>query len=264
MDKLKLEQVDKNDWQFVWPRSSDKATELFYEALDYADAGKFDKATQLLNKAIELFPEHIDVLNHLSMFSRNKKEAVELNEKAVNIGLNCFTEKFNENSLLEWGWTENRPFLRAYHNKGLIVLNQGKTDEAIKLFKQIISWNPNDNQGIRDLLADIYINNQKWEDMIKLSKKYPDDYDPSMNFGLALALYKKNEKEKAVQQLKKAYKNFPLCGKILLLENPKEPKPIMPGCISVGGPDQAYEFWKEQAKAWKEDEIKKWLKSIIM
>ena len=31
--------------------------------------------------------------------------------------------------------------------------HKGNLDEAIKVFNQIICWNPNDNQGIRDILS---------------------------------------------------------------------------------------------------------------
>lgn len=261
MEKLKLEEVGKNEWMFVWPKSSYKATDIFFEALDYASGGKMSKAKQLLKKALKVYPEHIDAMNHLAIMSEEGSE--KLNEKAVNIGLAVFPKDFNEKSKLEWGWTENRPFLRACHNKGLIALEAGKIKDAIKLFNQIISWNPGDNQGVREILADIYVNNKMWNEMIELSKKYPEDCDPSMNFGLALALYKKEETERAVQELKKAIKHFPLCGKILLEENPKKPKSEMSGYITYGGADQAYEFWKEQGEVWKEEDVEKWLKSAV-
>lgn len=262
MGKLKLEEVGKNEWMFDWPSEADKAADLFFEAMDYADEGKLPKAKQLLNKAIEIFPEHIDAIAHLGMMS-SEKDAKEMNEKAYQIGLSILPKEFNEKSKLEWSWTENRPFLRASHTKGLILLEEGKLDEAIKLFNQMISWNPNDNQGIRELLADIYVNNQMVDGMITLSSKYPNDYNPSMNFGLAFAMYKKGEGEKATESLKKAIKNFPLCGKILLEDAPKKPKSDMPGYIAMGGADQAFEFWKEQGKAWKEEDIKKWLEFVI-
>lgn len=261
MAKLRLEEVGENQWRFIWPRIADTATEVFFEALDYAEEGKMSKARQLLKKVLEIYPEHIDALHHLSMMSEDHGK--NLNEKAVQIGLSAFPEKFNEKSLLEWGWIENRPFLRAYHTKGLIALEQEKTDEAIKLFNQIISWNPNDNQGAREILADVYVNNGKWNDMLALSNKYPNDYNPSMHFGSALALYKKGGKDKANQELKEAVKHSPLCANILLEKNPKKPKSEMPGYITVGGADQAYEFWREQGKVWSGEEIKNWLVSVI-
>ena len=165
MGKLKLEQVRKNEWMFDWPKEAERAYDLFFEALDYIDEGKISKAKQLLNKAIEIFPEHIDAINHLGMMSSDK-ESKEMNEKAYQVGLSIFPKEFNEKSKLEWGWTENRPFIRACHTKGLILSEEGRLDEAIKLFNQMIVWNPNDNQGIRELLSDIYVNNKMTDEMI--------------------------------------------------------------------------------------------------
>src|SRR3989338_4624170 len=170
MDKLKLEQVGENEWRFIWPKSADRATDLFFEALDHADDGEFSKVKKLLLKALEMYPSHIDIIHHLSIMS--EKDGKELNEKAVKIGLDAFPRDFNEKSKLEWGWTENRPFLRACHTKGLTLLKEGKLEEAVKLFNQMISWNTNDNQGIRSILADIYTNNKIANKIIQLSKKY--------------------------------------------------------------------------------------------
>lgn len=263
MNKLKLKQVEKNEWVFIWPRDSEKATDLLCEALDSAENGKLNKAKKLINNAIKIFPQHIDALHHLALFEDNEKESTEINEKATDIGLSVFPKGFNEKSKLEWGWIENRPFLKAYHHKGLLTLDRGETEEAINIFNNLLSWNPNDNQGVRSILADIYVNNKKWDDMLQLSAKYPEDCEPSMCFGLALALFKKREETKAKLQLSKSIKYFSLCGKILLEDNPKEPESEIPGYITHGGQDQAYEFWTQQGKVWKEEKVRNWLLSII-
>jgi tetratricopeptide (TPR) repeat protein len=263
MDKLKIEEVDKNEFMFVWPRSADKASDLFFEALDYADEGDLSKARQLLRKAIEIFPEHIDTIAHLGMMSSNNRESIKLSEKAFQIGWELISGKLDDKSKIEWGWTENRPFLRACHTKGLNLLKENRVDEAIKLLNQMIKWNPNDNQGVRDLLADIYTIHKMSEEMIDLSKKYPDSYDPSINFGLALAFFRKSNRKEADKALKQAIRNFPICGKILLEDKPKKPKSEMPGYITMGGEDQAYEFWEGQREAWKEKELQEWVKEAF-
>jgi len=261
MAKLKIAEVEKG-LVFEWPEEAEEAQEIFYDGLDYLDEGKVGKARVLFKKALEKFPEHIDILHHLSITSEDEKEARELNEKAVQIGLS-FISKFDKDSLLEWGWTENRPFLRAYYQKGLIAFEDKKIEESIKIFNQIIFWNPNDNQGAREMLADIYLNNNLWEEMVLLDKKYSKDYNPEMNFGIALALFKLGRKEEAMEKLKRAIKNFPKCAKILLETNPKEPKQVMPGYIAVGGDDQAYSFWEIFGCLWQEKEAGEWLKEVL-
>lgn len=179
--------------------------------------------------------------------------------------MNAFPDKFDiYKNKLEWGWLENRPFLRAYESKALFLLEKNK-EEALRYFKQLLIWNPNDNQGIREIVSDIYVIEGRWEDTIALAKKYPSNVNPSVGLGEALAYYKKGDVVTATKKLKSCIKYLPLCAKILLKEKPKKPKTEIPGYITVGGEDQAYEFWQSQgkAKAWRQKDTKEWLKENI-
>ena len=183
MGNLYLEKIGKNEWHFEWKKDiSENMVEMFFNSIDVLENGDIKKARKMLENVIEKIPEFIDAWHHLSLLTDDKNKSKELNEKAVQIGLSKFPKEFNEKSLLEWGWTENRPFLRAYYQKALILLDEGKTEDAIKYFMQILSWNPNDNQGDRDVLSDIFIKNSMWNDMIELSKKYHDDYSPEIMY----------------------------------------------------------------------------------
>lgn len=185
-------------------------------------------------------------------------------KQIVNNEVNIFPKSFDfNNHRLEWGWFENRPFLRTCHSIGLNLFDKGNITEAIKHFKQMLIWNPNDNQGIREILADIYVKEKKWEEMLNLAKKYPSDVNPSVGYGEAIALYKTGNIKKAAKKLKACIKWMPLCAKILLKNNPKKPKSEHPGYITAGGEDQAYEFWEYQGKSWKDNDVQEWLKNNI-
>ena len=260
MEKIGIERVGKDGWVFVWPRGEEreKASDIFFEGLEYLDVGENGKARKLFEKALEIFPEHIDVLHHLAIIS-SKAKSKELIGFAMKIGSEVISGKLKEGDKLEWGWTENRPFLRAYHFKGLNLLDAGKIEEATKIFKQIILWNPNDNQGVRSILADIYAKGKRWDELLLLCEKYQGDSDPSISYGYVLGLFKKGEKERATEQLKKCMWNLPLCGKILLKKNPKKPKPGMQGYVTYADEDLAYEFWEGQKEAWQDEDVLKWL-----
>jgi len=51
--------------------------------------------------------------------------------------------------VLEWGWLENRHIIKAILNKALSHWVKGETDEALELFRKILSTNPGDNPGVR-------------------------------------------------------------------------------------------------------------------
>lgn len=263
---LRLERVGSDEWTFVWPRAAGAAEDLFYEALEEMESGSARKAKTLLQKALGIFPDHIDVLHHLSLLAGSEEEERALNARAVAAGWQAFPKAFNtEQHRLEWGWLENRPFLRACHAQAMRLLDDGKTDDALVQFRRMLVWNPNDNQGIRSILADQYVHGGKWDQMIALAKKYPGNIDPSMGYGLALALRKNGQIPAAKRQLKKMLKDLPRCARILLEKNPRKPKSEVPGYITFGGQDQAYEFWESQgrASAWRAAETQQWVQQTI-
>ena len=263
MLKLQMEKVP-GGWKFKWPKEIYTANELFYEGVDYLRDAKPNKARECFRKALRFFPEHIDSLNSLSNIVETDEEAEKLINLAVKIGLKSFSRKFKNIDKLEWGWLENRAFLRAYYNKALMELGNGNKFEAIIMLNQVLFWNPNDNQGAREVLAEVYVKNGLWEELIYLWRKYSMDYIlPSLSFGVALALYKKGMNDRATKHLTKCIKYLPKCANILLKKKPKKPKEVMLGYISIGGYDQAYEFWKNEGKTWRNVDTQKWLAQTI-
>ena len=57
---------------------------------------------------------------------------------------------------LPWLMIDNRPFLRAYHGLALKLPKRGKVERALEMFLQLLDWNPNDNQGVRELVKKIH------------------------------------------------------------------------------------------------------------
>ena len=51
--------------------------------------------------------------------------------------------------LLEWGFIDNRPFLRCMHGYGLTLWRLGRFKEAQQIFERMLWLNPSDNQGVR-------------------------------------------------------------------------------------------------------------------
>jgi len=55
-----------------------------------------------------------------------------------------------------WGILENRQYLRAICDKAAISQTAGNLKEAEELYRLILKLNPNDNQGIRYLIAGMF------------------------------------------------------------------------------------------------------------
>jgi tetratricopeptide (TPR) repeat protein len=130
--------------------------DYYYEAMEYLDAGDADYAIKLLRKAIDL-DEHC-VQSYVGMASAylqkgNHKKFAEYVNKAFEETKRIFPKWPEE---MRWGIIENRQFLRAICYKADLHWQENEKEEAIKLFKLLLKLNPNDNQGIRYLLAGLY------------------------------------------------------------------------------------------------------------
>lgn len=255
---LKLEEVYPNEWVFKYPESTFQLDDKMYEGVDLMGEGEANKAVKIFRSVIKEFPEHIDAHHHLAMVLANlgrKEESLQLWEKAVDIGMQCFPENFTiGKALLEWGQIENRPFLRAYDGLGLAYLAKGEIEKARPIFDDLLALNPNDNQGIRALLVECNFALNNPEEVLNVCDKYPDDAMAETLYGRSLSLFQLGKKEEAEKTMREAIEYLPVVAKELMKKRHRKPQSMMEGYITSGGPDEAYDYWKSFGKYWDETE----------
>jgi tetratricopeptide (TPR) repeat protein len=135
--------------------------EDFEEALETLRSGHYETAARLLRAFIKRFPYHIDSYHHLGIIEADLGHggrALKYFEMGYRIGLRSIPENFA--GRLPWIHLENRPFLRAAHGYGLGLEQERRHLEAVDVYEQVLSFNPNDNQGIRYLLPSLYLKAQ--------------------------------------------------------------------------------------------------------
>ena len=69
--------------------------------------------------------------------------------------------------------------MRVLHFLALTLWEVGARDEAIKEAKTLLRLNPNDNQGIRELLHIWYPATGDWDALTKLLRRYRSDWSVS-------------------------------------------------------------------------------------
>ncbi len=252
-------------WYLVEPKSIKSNNEMFNRCVEHLNEEEYQTGKSCLERLLDLCPNHIEARNHLAVLydeEGDQENALELRKENVDIGREALPKDFGEEDELPWGFTQNRPFLRALKQLGIAHLDNGDVDKALSIFEENLSYNPSDNQGVRDLLIEVYLEKGLLDEVIKIRKKFPDDAMPGPRYGNALALFKKGEREKATEELKDAVEDLPKVAKELLKDKHEEPDRIMPGMISFGGWDQAYEYWKAFGEYWEKDELK-WLEEVL-
>jgi len=265
---LKLSRVTPHRWEFVYPPVYRELMDEFDEGCELYEEGDLEEAGKVFRAVLAQMPDHLDALHHLAMVLSERNlpdKARDLWEQAVRIGRKAFPEDFKTGKdRLEWAMLENRPFLRSLHGLALVRDEDGETEEALRLYQELLSLNPNDNQGVRAMTQETLFKLGRLEDALKIARQYPDDIMPETLYGRALALFKLGKRRQATLALQKAIDCLPLVGKELLKAKHRLPRSASPDGVTVGGADEAYYYWERWGQFWEGDaEALKWLRKTV-
>lgn len=254
-DLIRVVPVSKNEWEFEFPRLDGRVYEVLDSAIDELEEGDLNKSVTDFQLLIGGFPEFLDAYHHLAVaYDELGKhdQARELWQASSEIGKNAFPDAFKRSKhRLPWIILENRQFLRVYHAWGLELLNARISDGALKVFREMLSMNPNDNQGIRALAIDCYFRLGKPEKVVSLCKRYRRDTMEQVLYGRPLALFQLRKIEDAKAALENAINCMPNVASELLKKTHRPPAGLNPQYVTVGGADQAFYYWKDHGQYWK-------------
>jgi tetratricopeptide (TPR) repeat protein len=255
-DALAVESRGDDYWEFVYPRLTMTIYDVFEEAIDAWRVGDVDHAEYRYRRLLDDYPEFIDVYHHLAMLfaeTGREDEAFVLWQHAVQIGVECLPDSVRSGvGTLPWFMIDNRPFLRAFHGLSLEILGRGDVEKALEAFLRLLAWNPNDNQGIRVLAIDCYFRLGQPEGVLKICEQFPQDVMPEVLYGHSLALHQLDELDQAREALVVAIANVPLVAHELTRKSHSKPKGLRMDSIVLGSPEQAYLYWKDHGRFWKE------------
>jgi tetratricopeptide (TPR) repeat protein len=228
---------------------SRKAQDLIYDAWEVNDS---KHQVALAQKALEISADCADAYVLLAEeTARSLPEALHLYRQGVEAGERALgKDAFEEDVGHFWGILETRPYMRARAALAGCLWASGKHDEAIEHYKDMLRLNPNDNQGIRDLLMPRLIEMKRDEEAEALYKEYHDDGMASWVYSRALLDFRKmGDAEISRNSLKAALKknkHIPA----YLLGRQKIPQ-FLPEYYSPGDKNEALFYTKENSEAWK-------------
>jgi tetratricopeptide (TPR) repeat protein len=226
-----------------------KAQDIMYDAWEVSDS---KRRVALGRKALEISPDCADAYALLAEETASSlPEALQLYRQGVEAGERALSkEAFEEDVGHFWGILETRPYMRARAGLAECLWAVGKHGEAIQHYKDMLRLNPNDNQGIRDLLMPRLIETGRDEEAEVLFMEYQDDGMASWAYARALLDFRKmGDSEISRKSLKDAVKknsHIPA----YLLGRKKMPRSL-PEYYSPGAETEAIFYTKENWEAWK-------------
>jgi tetratricopeptide (TPR) repeat protein len=226
-----------------------RAQEVMYDAWDQTTA---PARIALARKALAISPLCADAYVLLAEEdAKSAEEALEYYRKGVEAGEQALGPKgFKEYAGHFWGFLETRPYMRARAGLAATLSALGDVDAAISNYRDMLRLNPNDNQGIRYVLAACLMKSGDTEALKTLLKQYEDDGSALWLYTRTLIAFRQSEAgdEKTEELARKAWKansHVPAA-----LAGTKKVKPSTDGYITIGGEDEAAHYVNEWGFDW--------------
>lgn len=127
--------------------------DLYYDAMEWLNEGEPKEAIKILNATQKIDPEYVQTYVGLVAAYRELGD-LKNEKKNADIGFGLTKNKFPKwPARMEWGLMENRAFMRSICDKATTSQISGDNQTAEELYRLLLIMNPNDNQGIRYLIA---------------------------------------------------------------------------------------------------------------
>lgn len=240
------------------PKEQSKYWEMVYNAWELLSLGDKEGAKKVARKALKLNPSLADAHNILASIEEKKgklEKALELYTQACQTAVKDLGSEAPK-SRSWWLDLDSRPYMRAREGIAFTNWQLGNLDEAIKEYKEILKRNPNDNQGVRYLIAPLFLLKGDIKGALKefdyFKKNYPGDIgDPHFDFCWALALFRDGQTKKAVRKLYQAIFSNPYIPPLLLDEDIDE-REVWFG-INLAEPPYAVDYILFYGALWRSD-----------
>lgn len=223
------------------------AQEIMYDAWD---ASPRKKRVALAKKALGVSPLCADAYVLLGMEdAKSPEEALNLFQRGVDAGRQALgPEGFAECAGHFWGVLETRPFMRALHWLGLTLTELGRHQEAIDAYQEMLKLNPNDNQGVRYLLADSLLARDDIKSLKRLIKKYKEDGSAHWLYTQALLAFREKitNADDLASEAWQANSHVPK-----MLSGERRLAPSKSGYMTMGGADEATAYVEASGAAWR-------------
>lgn len=239
----------------------DHAQERLYDAYEAKTA---KRRIALAEEALRISPLCADAHSLLAEHAEPGSEA-ELGfwRAALQAGEASLGPMFEEVAGEFWGWHETRPYMRARLGLAMALWRRGSRTEAVDHLVDMLRLNPNDNQGVRYILAGFLCQLNRHDDLDRLADRYPDDDAAAWTWTLALAEFRRSGDGDASREKLAAALASNEHVPAYLLGKARIPKRLPP-FYSPGEKDEAVLYAAEQAPAWAETEgAREWLRSFL-
>jgi tetratricopeptide (TPR) repeat protein len=225
-----------------------EAQNLVYQAFDEPDDSR---RVRLARQALEACPDCADAYVLLGEYAATRREALDLYARGVAAGERALGKRaFRADVGHFWGLLETRPYMRARMGLANLLWQSARQEDAVGHWQEMLRLNPNDNQGVRYVLADALLRLDRDDDLVDLIELYGEDASARWAYTRALLAFRRQgdtpEARDLLRRAKKANRHVPayLLGEMQL---PPEP----PEYHSFGDKNEAVDYAAGAMASWR-------------
>lgn len=226
-----------------------RAQELIYDAWEATSAAR---RTALARQALKISPLCADAYVLLAERTPPGSDAeFDLLRKGVEAGEAALgPAAFRDDVGDFWGLLETRPYMRARLFLSRALWLRGERTESIAHLRDMLRLNPNDNQGVRYILAAHLLETDQNDDANELLQAYPDEASAAWSWAAALIAFRREgDTPRSRKMLREALQENAHVPAFLMGVRPM-PKSLPP-YMSPGEEDEAIFYVEEFGYGWQ-------------
>lgn len=225
-----------------------QAQELCFQAMEERSAKKIEK---LARQALKVCADCAEAYNILAELSDNVTESLGFFEAGVAAGRRSLADEWDGLVADDafWSYLPSRPFLRAMQGKAQALWGVGRRSEALETFQEMLRLNPNDNQGVRDVVVPMLIEMNRDDEAWKILNFYKNEGSCFSDFNRALLEFRRSgDGAKSQKALRKAMKTNRYAVTEILRDRPSIE---LPDSYTWQSPEEAQCYVDLARGAWK-------------
>jgi len=192
----------------------------------------------------------VDNLLEAALSAGSPAKKIELLENVVAVAKDQLGSTFEKSVGHFWGIAKTRPYMTASLELAEAYLEVGEHEKAIVRMEEMLTLNPNDNQGVRWLLLEWYCNMNWVEKAWGLLEKYQDDASPFMAMThVCLEFQKTGPTEQLKSRLQEIIEFNPDLVPTLL--SPESVEPRFDEAFESGSLEEATSYCRRFRSLWK-------------
>lgn len=225
-----------------------RAEQYLHRAYESDDPRDVD---YLARRALDAWPDCADAYVLLAEQANGPKAALDLYLQGVAAGERDLGDAaFRDHVGHFWLVMETRPYMRARLGMAMMLWILGRRAEAVEHYREMLRLNPNDNQGVRYLLAAAVIELGRDDELSDLIGRYPEDGSANWTFSAALLAFRREgDSPKARMLLAIAKKSNKYI--VDLLTGAKPLPPGDPECVGRGDLSEATAYVSRFRHGWR-------------